>query len=204
MDMLTSPTGADQAWSTVDVNGDTLGGRDGQELLSASYCRDGSALPLSLEGLRRTFRATSEINFCCCRGQDFEQKTAKVVLDEALHSVTTDLAYHKEHAALTLRASEWLKSGDVDDVVLRGDDLRRQERWLEEADYYEKNPRPTDAQRDFVAKSVNVREEKSAAARRRGRYLRAASIVAVILISIGFVVSVAIYAEAVRQVAGGC
>ena len=169
MDMLTSPNGADRAWNTVDVNGDMLGARDGQELLSAAYRREhgsagSGALALSLEELRRVFRATSEINFCCCRRQDFEQKSAKVVLGEALHSMTTNLAYHKEHAALTLRASEWRKiGGEGEDFLLRGDDLCRQERWLEEADYYEKNPRPTDEQRDFVARSARVRDEQSAA-----------------------------------------
>ena len=133
-EMLTSPKGADHAWDTVNADGDVLSAREGQELLGAGLRnRDGEpALALTKEELRRMFKDTSDINFCWCRANDFEDKSAKVVLSEVLHSMTTDLAYHKEHAALTSEASKWLNNGETDDRLLRGDDLDRKERWLEE------------------------------------------------------------------------
>ena len=91
MDILTDPTGAERAWTADDAVGGVLNVRDGHELLPAAYRADDVASKLSVLELRRMFKLLSEINFCCCREQDFQTKTAKVVLSAGASTHTPQL-----------------------------------------------------------------------------------------------------------------
>lgn len=69
--------------------------------------------------------------------------------DTLLKAVQTDLEWVKAHTRLQVRALEWEKHGREASYVLRGHDLRDAEQRLVGGSA-EKNPQPTDLQRQYV------------------------------------------------------
>jgi WD40 repeat protein len=92
--------------------------------------------------------ALAKANWIFCREQDhFDEAVTKTI--SAIH---TDLTWVEAHRRLQVRAIEWDKRKDRS-LLLRGKDLREAEEQL--ASVGEKDPQPTDLQRQYTLASRN-------------------------------------------------
>jgi hypothetical protein len=81
-------------------------------------------------------------------GEEWDFETT---VNRVLKALDTDLEWEREHSRLTVRAIEWEQSGRNRSFLLRGADLKSAERWL--AAGAEKDPGPTDLEREYLAAS---------------------------------------------------
>ncbi len=72
-------------------------------------------------------------------------------LDALVTAIATDLDHVHTHTRLLIRALEWGNRGKNEGLLLRGAALREAEEWL--AGVGDKNPQPTDLQREYVLTS---------------------------------------------------
>ncbi|MBE9032990.1 TIR domain-containing protein, partial [filamentous cyanobacterium LEGE 11480] len=87
---------------------------------------------------------------------------------ELVGAIETDLAHVKEHTRLLGLALEWERRGRSDGMLLGADALIAAETWLGEG--AQKDPEPTEAQRNYIRQSRAVEEDRH----RRERLLVAA------------------------------
>src|SRR5215211_6642256 len=71
--------------------------------------------------------------------------------EDLTESLDADLDWRREHTWLEMRAIEWNNKGRDSSCALRGRDLKEAEAWLERA--AEKEPKPTDLQRQYITSS---------------------------------------------------
>src|SRR5881392_1192575 len=90
----------------------------------------------------------AKLNWIFCReSDDFEKAT-----DTLISALDTDLKWVHAHTRLLMRAIEWNANGKNKSFVLRGEDLRSAERWLQEAGA-EKERQPTTLQTEYIIAS---------------------------------------------------
>src|SRR5215216_4104660 len=71
--------------------------------------------------------------------------------EDLIEALDADLDWRHEHTWLEMRAIEWNNKGRDSSCALRGRDLKEAEAWLERA--AEKEPKPTDLQRQYITSS---------------------------------------------------
>ena len=71
--------------------------------------------------------------------------------EDLIEALDADLDWRHEHTWLEMRAIEWNNKGRHSRCALRGRDLEEAEAWLERA--AEKEPKPTDLQRQYITSS---------------------------------------------------
>src|SRR5919107_621827 len=71
--------------------------------------------------------------------------------EDLIEALDADLDWRREHTWLEMRAIEWNNKGQNSSCALRGRDLEEAEAWLERA--AEKEPKPTDLQRQYITSS---------------------------------------------------
>src|SRR5215216_5141363 len=76
------------------------------------------------------------------------------VFEDLIEALDADLDWRREHTWLEMRAIEWNNKGQDSSCALRGRDLKEAEAWLERA--AEKEPKPTDLQRQYITSSREV------------------------------------------------
>jgi WD40 repeat protein len=97
--------------------------------------------------------ALAKVNWIYCREEDnFEE-----AIDKTLNAIRTDLTWVEFHRRLQVRALEWERQRDAS-LLLRGKDLQDIETQL--ATVGQKNPQPTDLQRQYTLSS-RQRESRS-------------------------------------------
>ncbi|MEM6432986.1 MAG: toll/interleukin-1 receptor domain-containing protein [Cyanobacteria bacterium P01_D01_bin.115] len=79
---------------------------------------------------------------------------------ELLRTLETDRAHLEAHTKLLVKALEWENKQRSDDVLLRGQDLQTAEEWLESAIAVQKDPLPTEQQKNYITKSREVEEAR--------------------------------------------
>ncbi|HEY9646737.1 MAG TPA: toll/interleukin-1 receptor domain-containing protein, partial [Chroococcidiopsis sp.] len=77
---------------------------------------------------------------------------------ELVRALETDLTYVRDHTRLQIRAMEWELEDRDDSFLLRGRQLTRAERWLEQSTT--KRPAPTRLQALYVAASLELPKRK--------------------------------------------
>jgi TIR domain len=112
--------------------------------------------------------ALAKVNWIYCRSEDEFNEA----INKTLTAIRTDLVWVEAHRRLQVRALEWDKRTDAS-LFLRGKDLREAEEQLANAG--QKDPQPTDLQRQFVL------ESRKAESRTRNTLL-SASVTAIILL----------------------
>lgn len=116
-------------------------------------------------------------------GDDFNSNFQKL-----LHALDTDLDRVRSHTRLLVRANEWDKKGQDDSFLLRGRDLEEAEQWLTQG--AEKQPLPTQQQREYVNSSRKAETARQNSEIRRQRIalgaVTSASIVATVLAVVAF------------------
>ena len=131
--------------------------------------------------------AVSVLNWIFFReGQDDFQKSFETLMQ----AVQTDLDWVKMHTRLQVRALEWEKRNRNTSLLLRGQDLQDAEQQLAHAGV-EKNPQPTDLQRQYVLASRSVETQ-------RQRTTLRASLGALGIISICLVIAIVLGVLAFR------
>jgi WD40 repeat protein len=97
--------------------------------------------------------ALAKINWIYCRDQDdLAEATSRL-----LSAIRTDLEWVEFHRQLQVKALEW-KAGQDQSLLLRGKELQEAEKQL--AGVGQKDPQPTDLQRDYVLKSRQAAERQ--------------------------------------------
>ena len=166
MDLLTRSEGPLNAWELGELEK-----FKGTELTPGQ----GDGTPLSFEKLRQLFQLMASINFCMCRSLDFENDGCAVVLKRLHTFVGMDLQYHKDHADLQQRATEWECHGRPHARLIRGTVLTAKKEWLEAAYRSAQQPRPTALQEAYVTAS-------RARAKRQKATLRCLAAIAMLLV----------------------
>ena len=114
----------------------------------------------------------SKLNWIFFQEDDsFEQSFQK--LDEAIH---TDFEWVQAHRRLQVKALEWDRRNQENSYLLRGQDLKEAENQL--ATKVDKDPRPTELQRQYVLKSRYISD--------RQRKLLTSISIGVVLVLVGF------------------
>jgi WD40 repeat protein len=74
-------------------------------------------------------------------------------LSELVRTLDTDREHVKSHTKWSQRALEWEEKGKSADLLLRGIEFEIAQNWLQEAEQQNKQPAPTDLQKEFIKKS---------------------------------------------------
>ncbi|MFN2215551.1 MAG: toll/interleukin-1 receptor domain-containing protein [Anaerolineales bacterium] len=93
-------------------------------------------------------------------------------VDVLLETVDTDPERTHMHTRLLLRMRGWELGGRNPSSILRGDELRRYEEWLEESNQSENPPKPTTEQEYYIQESRRFEDEQEAIRIKRERLVR--------------------------------
>ena len=118
---------------------------------------------------------------------------APLDLGELITALDIDLDYIREHTRILIRTRDWEQLGNAQSLLLRGDDLIRAEKWLEQNKDGQNSslPLPTDKQTNYISASRIIEDELESRAKmqvRRTRQLRNAAVIAA-LIGVGALIS---------------
>jgi hypothetical protein len=134
---------------------------------------------LTAEDEARLHPAVQGINWVFFRPtDDFQQ-----AYHNLLAALETDLEHKKLHTRLLVRAREWEERGHSGSLLLRGDDLRSAERWLEQS-IQGKTPTPTELQVEYIRASRT-------AAQRQTQRLAGGLVTALLLVIMGVLFALA-------------
>ncbi len=86
------------------------------------------------------------------------------VFEDLLEAIDTDPVHTKEHTRLLIRAIEWEKE-KINDSLLRGEDLKRVEKWLTLLESEVKEPKLTDLQITYIDNSRKIEDARQRANR---------------------------------------
>jgi len=97
-------------------------------------------------------KAAKELNWIYL--DEYEQRFDAFVL-ELVKAIKTDETHVKEHTKLLAQAHDWRSQNRNEESLLRGSKLRRAMEWLSNIDAapHDKEPQPTDLQREFIRAS---------------------------------------------------
>ena len=107
-------------------------------------------------------------------------KNFNTPFNELSRALETDREYTLRHTKWMLWALEWSEQKRSIDLVLRGQELARAEKWLLEAERQNKQPTPTTLQQEFIAES-----RKKAIVVPRFQTIKITIIIFILLLSIG-------------------
>lgn len=122
-----------------------------------------------------------------CDGEDCDYDNFTNTFDALTNIVETDLEHVKAHTRLLIRAVEWEKNDRNASFLLRGDDLRTAEQWLQAA--AGKDQKPDELHTAYILAS------RTSENRRQQRLLVGVSIAAVLLLVAAVVAIVAFQAS---------
>jgi WD40 repeat protein len=87
-----------------------------------------------------------------------EEDDFDAAFQSLIQALNTDLGYIKDHTRLLVRALEWDKKQRRDDLLLRGDDLKEAEGWLDNALQATHEPLPSEQHKTYIHKSREVED----------------------------------------------
>ncbi len=122
---------------------------------------------------------------------DFKNKTFETAFGRLIQAINIDRAYVKQHTRLLQAALEWEEKGKSEDRLIRGEELKTAEIWLDDALENKREPAVTASQRGFIEASERLRiqeEKKEVSVRNLRRVLRisAFAVLAVIILVLGY------------------
>ncbi len=124
-----------------------------------------------------------------------ENTDFNISFSELTRYLDADREHVQAHNKWGKRAGEWIESKKADDLLLRGVELNAANDWLKDASEKNKNPRPTESHKEFLARS-NKFKDKTSRREKRWNFIKKTGAV---LISILFVVSLILGVIAKRQ-----
>jgi tetratricopeptide (TPR) repeat protein len=141
-------------------------------------------IPLVCREAETVHSALRSLDWIFLREQDeFEPAFARLV-----RAIDTDLEHTRSHTRLLVKAIEWNKRGRDDSFLLRKSDLTEAENWLTAS--AEKEPIPTDLQRDYITNSRQVEDDYNqllAKGERAQRWVKIAAIVVPFAVAIAVI-----------------
>src|SRR5262249_10137659 len=104
-----------------------------------------------------------------------------------LQTVDTDPERVKLHTQLLLRVRDWESRGHTPSALLRGDELRVFEQWRDKSQIKGDEPRPSEAQIEFIDESRRADDEQTARDAQRERRVRQFRLASTVLVIVGVV-----------------
>jgi hypothetical protein len=101
-----------------------------------------------------------------------EQDAFDLAFAALVDTLNTDLAYVKAHTRLLVKAQEWQHKQQKDELLLRGSEFVIAENWLQEALELQKQPLPTELQKDYIKAGRAAKDKEEKQAKRRLVVLR--------------------------------
>lgn len=137
--------------------------------------READEKTLAGEWLGQEWEATARDNWGALRHLNWlffrEQDNFENAFAALIQTIEQDLEHLRLHTRLLVRAREWQSSPQRDSgLLLRGDDLRQAESWLEFNS--SKQPQPTDLHKAYILASTAQRQREEEAERRQRDRLR--------------------------------
>ena len=122
---------------------------------------------------------------------DFKNKTFETAFGRLIQAINIDRSYVKQHTRLLQAALDWEEKGKSKDRLIRGEELKTAESWLDDALENKREPAVTISQRTFIEESEKLRiaeEKKEIGVRNLRRILRisAFAALAIIILILGY------------------